>query len=404
MINYSQRPRDDDAMLGSSHFAPTGSLMLGGIKGLKQQFKNHNTALRIQAIEKAVNYENKGVDLIIEGLKDRVCEVQKVAYLILEGYQQQTPIIAENQKKIKEALNKYIPYPLFEGLSTLKSGEKCVLSNQGNTIAFFTGKKIRVFDLLTKELLYFIPQPIAKKDFFHLTFDPNLLIRVCNTNSNVVEVWEQGELIFSLYGHPTEIKAIATSEEEELLATASQDGTIKIWHLDTGKPYLTFRPNLTWGTHKGGVNCLTFSDNGHTLISSSQDGTVKLWDLQTGAKPRTLKYYGRGVKLSPDGIILAVSNLYGQMQLISLTTGKILANLKGHTDVVETMIFSPYGRVLITGAKDKYVKFWSVHSGHEIHSIQAHQKAITGLALTRDHKQVITVSEDYTVKRWGIKP
>lgn len=404
MINYSQCPRDDDAMLGSSHFAPTGSLMLGGVEGLKQQFKNHKTALRIQAIEKAVNYQNQGVDLIIEGLKDRACEVQKVAYLILQDYQQQTQIIPTNQKKITKALNQYIPYALFESLSTLKSGEKCVLSSQGNTIAFFTGQKIRVFDLLTKELLYFIPKSIARKDFFHLTFDPNILIRVCNTNSNVVEVWEQGELIFSLYGHPTEIKAIATNEAGNLLATASQDGTMKIWHLETGKPYLTFRPNLTWGTHKSGINCLTFSDHGHTLISSSQDGTIKLWDLQSGAKPRTLKYYGHRVKLSPDGIILAASNLYGQVQLISLATGKIIANLKGHTDVVETMIFSPYGRVLITAGKDKYLKFWSVYSGQEIHSIKAHQKVITGLALTRDDQQLITISEDCTVKRWGIKP
>ncbi|GEM_PF-1874381 len=402
MMNYSQIPRDDDVMLGSAHFAPSDSVMLGGIEGLKQQFKQKTVEIRIQAIQKAVKYENKGVDLILQGLKDPAFEVQKVAYFILQDYQKNKHITQDNFKKITKGLKQYIPYNLYQCCSTLKAGKKCVISNNGETIAFFTGKKIRVFDLNSKELLYVIETNVGNRDFFELSYDPDILIKVNNSSGHLVEIWEQDQLIHSLHEHFTDINTIALSKDGTLLATATRDATIKIWRVKTGKSLLSFRSNLTVGNHKGIINCLTFTEDSNTLISSSQDGTIKLWNLKMGTNIRTLKCYGNKIVLSPDNLTLAVADLYGSIHLIDISTGKLITILRGHLSPVQTMIFSEYGRILISGGKDNLIKFWSMYSKTEINSLDAHKKTITGLTFSPDYKYLISVSDDNTVKKWGV--
>jgi COMPASS component SWD3 len=402
MVNYSKFPRDDDAVLGNAHFAPVGSLMLGGIEGLKQQFKNKAVEIRLQAIKNAVKYENKGVDLILEGLKDSSLEVCECAYLILRDYQNKNNLNQENLLKITQGLKQFIPFKFYKCCSTLKSGKKCVINNNAQAIAFFTGKKIRVFDLNSKELLYFIETNMGNRDFFQLSYNCDILIKVNNTLGHLVEIWEENTLKYKLHEYSTDINTIALSQDGLLLATATRDGTIKIWRVKTGKSFLSFRPNLTWGTHKGIINNLIFTDNGNTLISSSNDGTIKLWDLNTGGKPRTLKYYGNKVILSPDGLTLAVADLYGNIQLIDLSSGKLITVLNGHSSMVKAMTFSQYGRVLVTGGSDNLIKFWNMYSKTEINSLQGHTKAITDLVFTDDYQHLISVSDDNTVKKWGV--
>lgn len=402
MVNYSQIPRDDDVMLGNAHFAPTGGLILGGIEGLKQQFKHPEVTVRIEAIKNSIKYGNKAIDLILEGLKDSSLEIQKLSYFLLRDYQNNPKLPNQILTKITQGLKQYIPFNLYQCCSTLKAGKKCVISNNGETIAFFTGQKIRVFDLETKELLYLIETKLGSRDFFALSYNSDTLIKVNNTSSYTVEIWQQNQLKYRLHEHFTEINAITLSQDGSLLATATRDGTIKIWKVKTGKSFLTFRPNLTWGTHKSMINCLNFSDDNNTLISSSNDGTIKLWDLTTANKPRTLKYYANQVILSPDHLTLAAADFYGNIQLIDLSCNKLIATLRGHLSTVKTMIFSEYGRVLITAGNDNLIKFWSMYSKTEINTLEGHTNNITGLSFTPNYQYLISVSTDQTVKKWGI--
>ena len=91
---------------------------------------------------------------------------------------------------------------------------------------------------------------------------------------------KQGHMSQTLSGHSHEISSIAF-DANDLLASASHDRTVKIWHKTTG--------NLVKGLagHSYWVGAISFDQNGR-LASGSGDNTVKLWDTMTGEVLATL--------------------------------------------------------------------------------------------------------------------
>ncbi|QDT24952.1 WD domain, G-beta repeat [Gimesia panareensis] len=67
---------------------------------------------------------------------------------------------------------------------------------------------------------------------------------------------------------------VAFSPNGHLIASASWDGTVKLWDVTTGKLQKTITE------HKGGVVCCEFAPDGNTLATGSEDKTLRLWNLQ----------------------------------------------------------------------------------------------------------------------------
>src|SRR5262249_62044376 len=85
------------------------------------------------------------------------------------------------------------------------------------------------------------------------------------------------------------IRSVAFAPDGRTLATGSQDGTARVWNLDTGQPQHTLKGTGTT------VNCVAFHPNGKLLAAGCNDGTVRLWDPASGEDRGTLKGHGPGV-------------------------------------------------------------------------------------------------------------
>src|SRR6185503_18766694 len=98
-------------------------------------------------------------------------------------------------------------------------------------------------------------------------------------------------------GHTAAVNAVAISHDNEVLASADEDGTIRLWNLVSGTPSHVLRG------HNGSVTCICFSNNDHRLASSSVDWTVRLWDVESGYEALTLRANGDlfGLAFSPNG-------------------------------------------------------------------------------------------------------
>ncbi|BAY07440.1 hypothetical protein [Calothrix sp. NIES-2098] len=103
MSNNSNNPREYDAVLGNQPI-PLFAAVLGGIEGVKQQLATNNIEHRIAALTKALKYEDRGLNLIIEALNDPEDRVKEEAYTLLK---------TKEEVKLKNVLHRFISQYYF---------------------------------------------------------------------------------------------------------------------------------------------------------------------------------------------------------------------------------------------------------------------------------------------------
>ncbi|CAN0581416.1 unnamed protein product, partial [Ectocarpus sp. 12 AP-2014] len=101
-------------------------------------------------------------------------------------------------------------------------------------------------------------------------------------DDNTVRTWPGGEILGE---HTAKVVELATSETH--VASASWDARIGLWSKDGQGVFLS--------GHRQGVNSVVFSQDGKTLYSASVDGTIRIWDVDTGEEKQLLAKHGFGI-------------------------------------------------------------------------------------------------------------
>src|SRR5262249_51825649 len=84
-------------------------------------------------------------------------------------------------------------------------------------------------------------------------------------------------------GHRGRVFSVAVSADGSLVASGSEDKTVKVWDVKAGKEKYTLKG------HRESVTCVAFSPDGKWLASGSDDLMVRLWDMETGQLKESLK-------------------------------------------------------------------------------------------------------------------
>jgi WD40 repeat protein len=105
--------------------------------------------------------------------------------------------------------------------------------------------------------------------------------------------------------------------------------------------------------------------------------------------------------ISPDLKVGVLAN-GKEITFTDLASGRLLRVIKGHTDTVTALAYSPDGKFLISGSKDQTIRIWDGATGKEVRRMNGHKAAITSLAVSGDGRSLTSQSKDKKTIVWDL--
>ncbi|KAF3076988.1 hypothetical protein CFAM422_000564 [Trichoderma lentiforme] len=333
-------------------------------------------------------------------------------------------------------------------------------------------------------------------------FSPDCKTLATGSGDGMVRLWNPitGMLIRSLKGNTNQVNSVVFSSNGGKLASASYDGMLRLWDIHAAAPeqaliqrsrvtLMAFSPDhrqlvsasysktlLLWDTSTGMVQhklkdlksrvcSVAFSSNSKVLAAGFSDGTVWLWDTQTAEQlvilnsnirygnsvarrdntqlvprprgpTRWLRSISRtphpsdiitglfqawdglsellwkamksntchvdSVAFSPNGRLLASALYEGTLLLWNRRTGAVRNILKGHTGKVNSVVFSSDSRKLASASDDSVVLVWDVASGGLLLTLQGNTDRLLSVAFSPDNKRLLANSHNGMLWHWDV--
>lgn len=264
-------------------------------------------------------------------------------------------------------------------------------------------------------------QPITSVAF-HSVFS----VLASSSEDGTIKIWdwELGELERTLKGHTKAVLDVdfGGSGTEAFLASCSSDLTIKIW--DPSNEYSNIR-TLTGHDHT--ISSIRFTPAGTHLLSASRDKTVRVWEVKTGYCVRTIYGHSEWVKcVSPswDSQYVVSGSIDQTARVSNILTGENKLAFVGHDHVVECALFAPktaYGYLasiegLKTPAPSPYSQSFEYVAtgsrdktikiwntrGDAIATLRGHDNWVRDLAFHPAGRYLLSVSDDRSIRCWDL--
>jgi WD40 repeat protein len=318
-----------------------------------------------------------------------------IVILILAGFAISGWYTAKEKTKEASASNLNLHSLILQGYAT--DIDKSVLL----AIESFRIFRTSTADQLIRQGLLFIPHSVVMMNHddvvYGVVFSPDGKYIATASRNGTARLWNvsTGKQIFVL-NYAGWVNSVVFSPDGKYIATASRDNTARLWDASTGKQIFVLN-------HDNWVNNVVFSPDGKYIATASRDNTARLWDASTGepiSDPLVHNGSVNNVAFSPDEKYLATASWDNTARLWNLSTGtqKFVLN---HDDPVLNIVFSPDGKYIVTASHDSVARLWDASTGTQKFVLN-HGDMVCGVAFNPDGKYVATSSRDGTARLWDV--
>jgi dipeptidyl aminopeptidase/acylaminoacyl peptidase len=108
------------------------------------------------------------------------------------------------------------------------------------------------------------------------------------------------------------------------------------------------------------------------------------------------------VRMHREGLWLATAGDDHHVRVWSLTDGKLVHKLSGHTDWVRAIDYSPDGRLLASAGNDRRILLWEAATGTQLEVLATHQAAISSIRFSHDGTRLASVGFEEHVRLYDM--
>ncbi|MFZ1990073.1 MAG: TIR domain-containing protein [Alphaproteobacteria bacterium] len=220
------------------------------------------------------------------------------------------------------------------------------------------------------------------------------------SDDGTARVWDaaSGAQLAILTGHQNWVWSAKFSPDEKSVVTASRDLTAKIWDAQSGDLRLTLKG------HTASVLDADFHPSSHEIVTASADGTLRIWDSDSGDQKRTMNDGSRvnALAVSTDGNTIASADTSGTVRLWRWSTGTNTAALGGAPGMnFFSVALDDKGRRVAAAGENGEAYVWSVGSRERIARVN-HGAKVFAIAFIGDH-ELATGGIDSVVRIWDLR-
>jgi WD40 repeat protein len=218
----------------------------------------------------------------------------------------------------------------------------------------------------------------------------------------MVRVWnvDSGAEVHALQGNVEKIHRVAWSHHSSALAAVDEGCTFFVWNADSGALLRTGRYQRHRLGHPAYCFAIAWSPDDRHLASAWNDGTVRVYDALSGKEIWNILHSGQithSVAWSLDGKSIASAGGDSMICICDAATGAKKQTLKGHTTAVMSIAWHPGGDRLASASGDRSVRVWDPQTGKLMLSFSDLSSEMTTVAWSPDGKTLAAGGRDGTI-------